>query len=64
MGRREIDLSGGKVHRALRNIAAECTPNDEKRRGRREKFDRDFGNCACGSGAPAAECECSLGGGS
>lgn len=60
--RNEVDLTGSRAHRALRNLAAECTPNDDKRKERREAFDRDFGNCACGSGAPARKCGCVLGG--
>jgi hypothetical protein len=56
MSRREIDLTGGRLHRFLRNVQAETTPDPSKRRDRREAFDREFGNCYCGTGAPQGEC--------
>lgn len=55
---REIDLTGSKLHRALRNAQAEATPDPAKRAERRAAFDRDFGNCPCGSGFTPSKCGC------
>lgn len=60
MAPKEIDLTGSKLHRFLRNQVAELTPNYDKRQERRDRFDADFGNCArCRSGQPADKCRCS-----
>ncbi|QYN41029.1 hypothetical protein K1T35_47665 (plasmid) [Pseudonocardia sp. DSM 110487] len=56
--RLQVDLTGTKLHRALRNLAAEVTPNYEKRQERRRAFDIEFGNCTCGNGQPADKCDC------
>jgi hypothetical protein len=48
MARKEINLTGTKLHRALRNIQAECTPDDGKRQARRDAYDRDFDRCPHG----------------
>lgn len=58
MSRKVIDLTGSKLHRALRNIQAETTRNDLDRQLRRAAFDRDFGNCSCGSGFKPEKCGC------
>lgn len=54
MGKKEVNLTGGKLHRALRDAAAEMTPDYSKRQERRAKFDKDFGNCEHGN--PPAKC--------
>jgi hypothetical protein len=46
--RHEIDLTGTRLHRALRNLAAEATPDYVKRQERRAAYDRDFDRCEHG----------------
>lgn len=48
MARKVVDLTGSKLHRTLRNIQAECTPNDLDRQLRRAAFNRDFDRCEHG----------------
>ena len=48
MSRRVIDLTGTTVHRVLRNIAAETTPDPIKRQERRDAYNRDFDRCEHG----------------
>ena len=48
MTRRVVDLTGTTVHRVLRNIAAETTPDAGKRKERRDAYDHQFGRCEHG----------------
>lgn len=53
--RKEIDLTGSKLHKGLRAAAVNMTYDKTKHRERVDAFDRDFGRCT--HNAPFGQCD-------